>query len=272
MLAIISKEYILKDALRYYLIEGEKSLLKQSEFNKERLQEDGWGFGYYSDVGKPVIFKSQYPVFKEKDLFEKKVESIKTRIAIFHIRAASNPRNLDRKKLLGIENTQPFTYKNFIFAHNGTLSIVDDIYENLGRYKKYVKGINDSEVLFWNLIKHIDAYGDIPVALSMLRDEIKTVWVSVKRNYSFELPYKGINIFLSDSNKLYAMCDFKMKDEKYSIMSKGWEYGRFAYRNENGLFVIASEPVDNKNWNKSNHLSIISVDKEINMKITEIEE
>jgi len=270
MIAIISKNEISKDILNYYVFNSERSIMKQSDFSKERFQKDGWGIGIYT-AKKPVVFKSPNPVFNEKEILSDKIKDINTKIFFLHIRNASNPRNLEKNKLIGIENSQPFSYSNYIFSHNGTLSIVDDIYENLGRYSKYVKGVNDSEVLFWNFIKNMDAYGDEMTALRMMRDEIKTVWISVKKKYSFKKPYNGLNVFVSDSRSLFALCDFKMDDEKYSIMTSGWEYGRFAYRKEKDYFIISSEPCDNGKWNKASHSSILSIDLKLNLKFKNLE-
>ena len=158
MIAIISDKPIKKEVINYCLIDAEKSILKQSSFNKNRLQRDGWGFGYYSNH-KPVIYKSDKPVFDEKEKLIKKIASVNSNIFLAHIRNASNPKKLPHNRLISVENSQPYSYGNIIFSHNGTLSIVDDIYLNLGEYKKYVKGVNDSEVLFWNFIKHFRKRG-----------------------------------------------------------------------------------------------------------------
>ncbi len=253
MIAIISKSNnISADVLNYYLISANKSLIKQSNFDKERLQKDGWGIGYYENK-KAVVFKSPNPVYEEKDILENEIKKINSKIFLAHIRYASNPRNLDKKKLISYYNSQPFIYQNFIFTHNGTLSIVDEVSLNLGKYLKYIKGLNDSEVLFWHFVKHLDAYGDIKTALLMMRDEINTVWISVKKYYpKLKKPYNGLNIFLTDGKDIYGICDFKMEKEKYAIMTDGWEYGRFAYREEKDYLVFSSEPIDDGNWLKVN--------------------
>jgi len=61
--------------------------------------------------------------------------------------------NLPREKLIGLENTQPFTYKNLIFAHSGLIKALE-ARKKLGKYDDLIKRVNDSEVYFALLIKH----------------------------------------------------------------------------------------------------------------------
>ncbi|MGC8867928.1 MAG: class II glutamine amidotransferase [Elusimicrobiales bacterium] len=270
MFFISSKKVITQTTLFYYTIEAKKSILKQSQFNEKRLQKDGWGIGYFEDSN-PYIHKSSNSIYSEKDKLKDKIKKIKTTSFIMHIRRASNPRNLEIKKLISEENTQPYCANNIIFTHNGTLNIVDEIYENLAKYKKFVKGLNDSEVLFWHIMKNLDAYGDIPQAIKAARREINTVWISVKNNYKhFKEPYIGLNIFIYTEKNFYALCDFRLKKETYSIMTPSWEYGRYAIKKEKDIFIISSEPLDNERWQKINHNSLIEFDiKAFKLKISD---
>ncbi|MEF3280762.1 MAG: class II glutamine amidotransferase [Elusimicrobiota bacterium] len=269
MLAIISDREIDKEAILYHLLNSPKSILKQSAYNEKRLQKDGWGIGFFSGE-KAKIFKSPNAVYDEQNLLRDKSLKANSKIFIVHVRNASNPRKLPHKELISYYNTQPFSAGNIIFAHNGTLSIVDEIYSNLGSYSKYVRGVNDSEILFWNFIKHLDSYGDIKKALIMVRDEINTVWVSVRKDYSdINTPYKGLNIFVSDGKSFYALCDFAMKKEIYSIMTPGWEYGKMALKRENKMVIISSEPTDNSKWTKIDNLSVIEVNN-LSIKLSKV--
>lgn len=260
MFVIISKKEISNKSLLYYIVESEKSIIKQARANQNRLQKDGWGIGYYSD-NKLFVFKSPKPIYEEEEILKEKIQNIGTKNFLIHVRRASNPRKIDMKELISKENSQPFHFENILFSHNGTLNIVDEIFENLGKYKKYVQSLNDSEVLFWHFIKNLDAYGDIEEALKAQRREIHTVWISVKKDYkNFKEPYTGLNIFVNNGNKFYALCDFKLKKEQYSLMTKNWEYGNYAIKKEEDTFIISSEPLDNSQWEKISYNSIVSFD------------
>ena len=51
-------------------------------------------------------------------------------------------------------HTQPFSFGRWLFAHNGTLFIPREVREALGPLGRPIKGNNDSEVLFYWLMKH----------------------------------------------------------------------------------------------------------------------
>ncbi len=262
MFAVISrKKDISKEAL-YFLNSSEKSLLAQSKADSNRLQKDGWGAAWISKSGKTESFRSHKPIYLD-NVANSLSLNFSSNIFMAHIRDASNPRKLPVKKLISIENTQPFFNDEYIFCHNGTLSIPDDMSENLGHLKTSIKGLNDSETLFWHIVKHISAYGDVSTAFKMAIDEIKTVWISVKNKYSkkgIKYPYRGMNIILAKKDALYAMClHDTISSNKESLLTKGQPWGDMVYRMENGSFFIASEPLDNLKWNQLKSGDILSV-------------
>lgn len=269
MLSIISKKTIPTEQLLYYVIEAPKSLYKQSNYDSKRLQKDGWGIAYY-EKNKLNVYKSHKPVYKEKTILEKKLKNIKANIFMMHIRKAANPNKLPVKKIISYNNSQPFSYNNIAFMHNGCLCILNEIKSNLGKYTKLIKGFNDSEVLFCNFLKHLYAYEDISTALEMTRDEINTVWVSVKGKYpELKSPYKGLNIFLSDGNKFYFLSDYITTSN--SIMTPNWNYGTYSILKDKDKIIISSEPLDNsKNWMKLKHSNIYEIDKNLKSKAISI--
>lgn len=245
-------------------MDSEKSLIKQSCANPDRLQKDGWGVGFFKS-GEVRIIKSRGPIFKEED----KVRKISGEADIFlaHIREASNPKKLPHKKLISQANSQPFSAQGFIFCHNGTLCIPDAVSSNLGGLKKNLKGVNDSEVLFWQIIKSLNAYGDPVTAIRMSVDEIETVWISVKKEYEkkgIATPYKGLNIILASKEALYALCLYPENSSKKAILTPSRPFGKMAYRKEGKTFIFASEPLDGGKWENLENGFILSAVKSKN--------
>ena len=235
---------------------GSRSLLRQADAVKGREQRDGWGAAFYR-AGKPDVVKSPAPVFAQKERFARAVSGLRPGLALAHIRQASNPLGLTSKKLLGAENTQPFSGNGFVFAHNGTLEIPSEIKSALGKYERFVKGVNDSEVLFWQVMKMLDAYGDPALALEMAAEETKTVWLSVRDRYpGKKSPYRGLNVFLSDGKALWVLCHYVPDSDKKALMTPGWEFGRIAWKRDAGKVVFSSEPLDDGHWNKMSDLEI----------------
>ncbi len=237
------------------LCRGPKSLLAQAGAVRGRFQDDGWGIGHYSG-GAPVVKKSPRPARLEAAAFEKAACAARSRVLLAHLRDASNPAGLPRASLVSPANTQPFSAGGLLFAHNGTLFIKDEIRSLLGKYAARVKGSNDSEVLFWQAVKMLDAYGSPAAALEAALDEIRTVWVSCADKYPGRpAPYRGLNLFLASEDSLAVLCHYQLKKEggKGALLTPGWEFGRVAWRREPGRVVFSSEPADcGPGWKKMN--------------------
>src|SRR5438128_1129735 len=131
-----------------FLVDSNCALLRQSNLKPGNYQKDGWGFGYFNG-SRGKVAKSPRPAFKEPERFTSLASKIRSRVVIGHLRAASNPRNLPHRRLIAIENSQPFTDGRIVFAHNGTVNIPLEVAKYLGPYQRRIRGVNDSEVYFW---------------------------------------------------------------------------------------------------------------------------
>lgn len=240
------------------LLENPRCLLAQADAVAGRFQDDGWGIAFYGGRGEASVIKSPEPARCRKLAFARAARKAVSRVVVAHLRDASNPAGLPRKKLIGLANTQPFSGRGLAFAHNGTLYIKDEIKGLLGRYAARVKGINDSEVLFWQVVKMLDAYGSPEKALEMALDEIYTVWVSCKDRYpGREGPCRGLNMFLASRDSLAVLCHYPAKGGKGALLTPGWEFGRLAWRHEGGRVVFSSEPADEAaGWKKMNDMQV----------------
>ena len=243
------------------LCDSGKSLLKQAGAVKGRFQDDGWGMAYFISGSDPLTVKSAGPARAETAAFKRAAQAASgSNVVLAHLRDASNPKGLTRSKLIGRTNSQPFCGNGFAFAHNGTLYIPDEIKSALGKYAGYVKGANDSEVLFWQIMKMLDAYGTAELALEMALDEITTVWLSCKNRYPLRnAPCRGMNIMLADSKNLWVLCSYPKSGDRGALLTPGWEFGRLAWRREKDAFVFSSEPLDDGKWNKLSDMELAAV-------------
>jgi len=237
-----------------------KSLLAQASAVKGREQKDGWGVAWYAGKAGPEVVKSPNPVYKESGLFRKTAAKAVSGTVIAHIRWASNPLGLAKSELLGKENTQPFSRGRFIFAHNGTLNIPSEIAGQLGRYAKELRGCNDSEVLFYQFLKMTDSCGDPGKAFEMMLEEINAAWPACRKDHPGKAaPYKGLNFFAADGERLWLLRHFPMPKDTGALMTPRWKYGRIAYRLSPGRLVAASEPLDNGRWDSLENLEVAEV-------------
>jgi len=239
-----------------FLHEAERSLLRQSNADKNRLHKDGWGVAWYA--GKtPSLIKSPGAVFREKTKFRAATAKARARINIVHLRWASNPGKLPEKNLIAPENTQPFIYKNITLAHNGTLYIHKEVAERLGKYRRLIRGVNDSERVFWHFIKHMEKCADFTKACENALAEFLDIWRSMDPATRPPRPYKGMNIFASDGNAVYALCH-GYSDDKPSICTPGWKYRDMAWRMSDTALVVCSEPADDGFWNSLTNRQLLT--------------
>ncbi|RLF14536.1 MAG: hypothetical protein DRJ66_05870 [Thermoprotei archaeon] len=250
MLGIISAEPI---SPYKYLVQDECSLLVQAEKGR---QDDGWGIGYYVN-GELIVFKSPNTVYKERDLFIEKVRQVKSNIIIAHVRKASNPRNLPKERLISLENTQPFSYENYVFAHNGTIYYPDEVLERLGNLRTLVRGVNDSEVYFAYLIKEFIRHHDFVMAVKAVK---KGLWeilhnVRVRR---YDVPYSSLNVIFSDGRNMYAMTHYVKGENIKAICYKDTPYFNMAFYYDGKMLVVSSERTNNSaGWQVMNNNEIL---------------
>ncbi|MEW5761142.1 MAG: class II glutamine amidotransferase, partial [Candidatus Thermoplasmatota archaeon] len=241
MLGLISSKKRENSDVLFY---DECSLFHQSKCKEDRLQGDGWGFGYYVN-GNAKLIKSPNPIFNEKEKFIS-CTNIDAKIILAHVRKASNPRGLTRELLISLENTQPFSDGKLIFMHNGTITIPDEILGTLGEYKEYVKGSNDSEVLFWLFVKNLNEYKEVKATFEAT---IEDLWDILDKVNSIPTPYIGLNCIFSDGNDLYALCKHDHVEKGLSLCFGEQEYYQLCYKIDKNRLVIASEKTEkNDKW------------------------
>lgn len=175
--------------IKFSMLEASNNLKKQGKDNPH-----GWGIGWYEN-GKPKIEKYGESAFYSQR-FDELVKEKKSRIFIAHVRYASSGRvHSDR-------NAHPFQYKNYIFAHNGTINkeriqkLLESPYD-----KDFTSEPIDSEIYFRFLIQNIEKEND------MIKGVSKCVKEIIKDS-------NGANFILSDGENLYV---FKFQRSLYIL-------------------------------------------------------
>ncbi len=265
------------DALnaRKYLVEDECSLFAQSKADPKRLQGDGWGIGYYVNDA-PLLVKSQKPIYTERDRFVSVVKGATSKLMVAHIRSASNPRGLPREKIISIENSQPFMYGNYIFAHNGTVNIPDEVTSCLNEWRGRLKGFNDSEVYFWYIMREMENGATFPEALQTFAETLSDLWQRNRHKYpNKKRPYVGLNTILSDGKRLYAYCKYEKEDESRQSLCFGDQPAfQMSYLIKPESLIVSSEKTNREeDWKtlRSGQLMIAEVsERAVKMKIQEL--
>lgn len=245
-----------------FLVSSEFSLLKQSDFKKDNPQKDGWGIAYFGNNNEVVVSKSPKPAFLDKEKFKQAAAAAKSRVVIGHIRAASNPRGIQKKKLISMENTQPYTDGRWIFAHNGTLQIPDEIAENLGSLRGNIKALNDSEVYFWQFIKHYNKTLDAAEALRACIAENWAVWERCKKKYpDKKSPYTSLNALISDGSSLYAFCHAVRRGlADCGVCNPDQPWSTMSWAQRSGRLIVGSENLDRGAWTRFSQPQLLCAD------------
>lgn len=225
-------------------------LSKNSLRNQSKRNPDGWGIGYFEN-NTPKVKKDSKAAYQSKE-FAQLSENVKSKIIISHVRYASVGNINDR-------NSHPFIYKNWIFAHNGTLD-KETLKEMLN--SEYLTDLTsdgiDSELYFRYIIQNIEETGN---ALEGIKKAINNV---LNKAY-----YHGANFIMSDGQKLYAFkyenplnllkrnpkkpIYYRSKETKALIESK-------LLSNERAVIIASERMTDDEEWQTLNDGELIITD------------
>lgn len=143
------------------LVRSPHALLAQSRVDRRgETHPDGWGVGYY--VGNtPELIRSPAPAYDDAKYLAA-AEQICSRTVLAHVRQASVGG-------ASLENTHPFTYGRWVFAHNGTARPFEEVGPRLAaetdpQFAVIRHGTTDSEAIFVWLLSRMLRAGLDPAA------------------------------------------------------------------------------------------------------------
>ncbi len=227
-----------------WLVRTDRSLLAQANASPDTAQRDGWGIGWFSPEGRPHVVKGVRGAFEpgERERFTETAHAAGRPLVLGHLRHASNPMRLPPEQLLGPENSQPFESHTALFAHNGSIPFPRETRPYLGIYEKELRGVNDSEVLFWLLVRNTAEISD------PLRGYVRTVEDLVRvRKGTGETkvpPFTGLNVLYAPGpEELWAFCLWT-GDHGPGLLDAGRRYYEMCYRSGPHSLVVGSEPFD----------------------------
>ncbi|MCI4336627.1 MAG: class II glutamine amidotransferase [Thermoplasmata archaeon] len=225
-----------------WLVTADRSLLAQSHHSEKTAQRDGWGIAWYTDQRSPRIEKGVGGAFLEPEVFTRAARSAQGPVVVGHLRHASNPLGLPAERLIGLENSQPFGFHSYLFAHNGSLPFPRETRPFLGKFEEQVRGVNDSEILFWLLVRHTEALGDPLQGYARAVTDLGRVWS--ERINPESAAFSGLNVlFTRGPNELWAFCLWR-GEHGASFYDPHRPYYQMAYIADAKQCVVGSEPFD----------------------------
>jgi predicted glutamine amidotransferase len=197
--------------VNFSFTKASKNFVSQSPSNP-----DGWGVAWY-DKGKASVFKEAIKA-KESEYLPSLAKNTQTNLMVAHV----------RKRTAGeikLENTHPFKYRDWVFAHNGSIKTSPRLRAKLlPDLRSQILGETDSEIYFYWVLQWIRAcQQDVVVGVREAISEIT--------DYH---EYSGLNFLLSDGTSLYAF--------RYGQNSRGY-YSLFYLERDpaNPLHAISQE-------------------------------
>ena len=227
-----------------WLVGTDRSLLLQADVSAVERQSDGWGLGWFTERRAVRVEKGIGGASSagEVERFREAARVAHGPLVIGHLRKASNPMRLPKDRLIGLENTQPFVHGSTIFAHNGAIPFPRETRAHLGEYESNVRGVNDSEVLFWLLARHLDQAPDPMQAYARTVADLVRVWT--EQGSPKEGPYTGLNVVFSRGpNELWAFCH-SLGEHGPALLDRTRPYYQMAFLSDSKQLVVGSEPFD----------------------------
>lgn len=193
-------------SIRHELVESHNPMIRLSESH-----DSGWGIAAYTDVGVDSPTCERFGEAAHRDSRFAAATDLRGRIFNAHVRRATFGGLAD-------ENTHPFEFGPFTFAHNGTIM---DAQRLLRPGMGNPRGETDSEYFFMRLMHEFDP-----------ADPIRSLRATVAAAIAGHT-FSGLNFTFSDGFKLYAY--------RLGIFDLCWA-------TRPGVAMVASEPLSDDIW------------------------
>jgi predicted glutamine amidotransferase len=183
------------------------------------LHADGWGLAWYDEQTQVQHAKMPKPAHTSGE-FSSLAASVRTDALIAHVRWATPG------FALCMQNTHPFTYKQFAFAHNGAVAPNEGLEALIAPHlREHITGTTDSERHFLALLSVFEKVAPVEA----FRFHINTL--------RQQLQSTSLNCLLLTPQALYAACDF---DANSPLALRDPDYFKMYYKATPDAVVVAS--------------------------------
>lgn len=240
------------------LVHAQNALMTQSKSDLSgKSHAHGWGVATYEN-GALSVQRQAWAAYHGEH-FKRTAAKIFADVVVAHIRHATVGD-------AAIENTHPFVYGKWVFAHNGTIPNFDYIREKIlaeiePSLRDAIKGETDSEHIFYYALTLFEKK-----ELSDLHELVSRV-VSNIENWCREIDPStpvGLNIMLTDGrrfagSRLGRTLYHIMRDGIYDCEICGFPHIHHQPAKDYRAIVVASEPVTHEEWKEIPNRSVWSI-------------
>ncbi len=257
------------------LVYAQNALMTQSQADLRGVSHpDGWGIGFYE--GPRATIERRDTAAHEDLHFSVTAERVYAETVVAHVRRATVGSNSQ-------VNTHPFCYRNWTFAHNGTVTAFERIRTTLEQQTEedlldQRRGTTDSELVFYWLLSRMSAAGLDPkgtgacleLLVEVLREAVAYL-DDLNDRAGAENPAK-LNFLLTDGNLLVAT---RFRHSLYWLVREGIHdceiCGIPHVHHQPGVdyraVVLASEPITHESWHEVPEGGVLAVDHTVHAEV-----
>lgn len=225
----------------------------------------GWGIGFYED-SEPLVRKSPKETRNDVDLLGV-ISETRSDLLIGHVREAT-------VGSLRAENTHPFRFRNWLFAHSGTLRRFSDIRKQMEETMpaflyRSLGGDTDSEVFFHVILAFLhdarkldDPRLDADVISETL---IKTLSMTdeLEAKAGSDIP-SNVNILISNGNCLVAL-----RRSSVELRHMTYESPRRDGIKPRAVLIGCEHTSVGESWVTMPNQSVVKVSRNLDVEVTE---
>ena len=242
------------------LVHAQNAMMVQSKEDRAGFSHThGWGVATYEDHHPRV--ERQAWAAHHGEHFRRAAARIFSSMVLAHIRRATvGPASL--------ENTHPFVFGPWAFAHNGTVPAFERIRKILlpkisKRHLAEIAGDTDSEHIFRFLLSEIDRCPEEALT-SIVRRSIE--WITEVCREQAPDAKIGLNILIADGDQLVGTrlgrtLHYADRDGIYDCEICGFPHVHHHPSARYKAVVVASEPISHEDWYEIPEASVFEVDE-----------
>ena len=152
-----------------------------------RENPSGWGVAWLNDSSWHV-YKEPLPLYSSARAREIIRRRVRGRIVVSHVRLAS----VGSRRA---ENTHPWLYRGWAFAHNGTIHDRQALLELVHKEYRDFEGSTDSEMFFHLIVQEVEGLGD----------PVEGIRSAIEKIIAKGIGFSSLNFIASDGERLYAL-------------------------------------------------------------------
>lgn len=252
------------------LVHAQNALMTQSRSDLSGTDHThGWGLATYE--GKLPHLERQAWAAYHGEHFARAAAKIYSTTVIAHVRRAT-------VGVAAIENTHPFVFQQWTFAHNGTVPAFDQVRPRLlaamtPAHREAIQGQTDSEHLFRYALSLMEQ----DPGLSM-QATLRKVVLDVS-GWAEELAKGkpvGLNLILSDGesivgSRLGRTLYMVARTGVYDCEICGFPHIHHMPRSNHRAVVVASEPISHEGWQEIEDRSIWEIDPQARIRVSPLQ-